>query len=363
MAWPDTDLTELLGTRYPLVQAPMATVTTPELVAAVTGTGGLGSLGGAMLAPDQLRTDIAAIRTLTDAPFAVNLFAPIDTPPAPAQTAAMAEALAPWRERFGLGPSVEPPQPPPSLVDDQLAVVIETRPAVFSFTFGIPPADALDAMRDVGITLIGTATAPGEAVMLEEAGCDAVVAQGSEAGGHRGTFALPFERALIGTIALVPQVVDAVEIPVIAAGGIMDGRGIAAALALGAAGAQLGTAFIACPESAAPRAHKRSLAESDASATTVTDAFTGRPARGLRTLFFEELERSGPEIPPYPLQAMLVAELRQTGLERGELDTVSRLAGQGAPMARELPAAELLERLVAEAEAALDIASPPPSGH
>jgi nitronate monooxygenase len=353
MPWPDTDLTELLEVRYPLIQAPMATVSTPELVAAVCGAGGLGSLGGAILPPDQLRQDIESIRALTDAPFAVNLFAPIETPPARAQVAAMSEALAPWHERYGLDAPGQPPQPSPSMVDDQLAVVIEQRPAVFSFTFGIPPAEALDEMRDAGIKLIGTATAPGEAVMLAEAGCDAVVAQGSEAGGHRGTFALPFERALIGTMALVPQVVDAVEVPVIAAGGIMDGRGIAAALALGAAGAQLGTAFIACPESAAPDSYKRSLGESDASATTVTDAFTGRPARGLRTPFFEELERSSAEIPPYPLQAMLVAELREAGLEREELDTVSRLAGQGAPMARELPATELVGALVAETEAAL----------
>jgi nitronate monooxygenase len=353
MPWPQTDLTELLGTRYPLIQAPMATVSSPELVAAVSNAGGLGSLGGAILAPDQLREQIEGIRALTDEPFAVNLFAPIETPPAPAQAAAMAEALAPWRERFGLDPVGEPPQPPPSFVDDQLAVVIEAKPAAFSFTFGIPPAEALDEMRDAGIKLIGTATAPGEAVMLSEAGCDAVVAQGSEAGGHRGTFALPFERALIGTMALVPQVVDAVEVPVIAAGGIMDGRGIAAALALGAAGAQLGTAFIACPESAAPDSYKRSLADSDASATTVTDAFTGRPARGLRTPFFDELERSGNEIPPYPLQAMLVAELREAGLERDELDTVSRLAGQGAPMVRQLPAAELVGELVSETERVL----------
>jgi nitronate monooxygenase len=353
MPWPQTDLTELLSTRYPLIQAPMASVSTPELVAAVSNAGGLGSLGGAIVAPEQLREQIEAIHGLTNEPFAVNLFAPIETPPAPAQVAAMADALAPWRERFGLDPAGEPPQPPPSFVEEQLAVVIETKPAAFSFTFGIPPAEALDEMRDAGIKLIGTATAPGEAVMLAEAGCDAVVAQGSEAGGHRGTFALSFERALIGTMALVPQVVDAVELPVIAAGGIMDGRGIAAALTLGAAGVQLGTAFIACPESAAPDSYKRSLADSDASATTVSDAFTGRPARGLRTSFFDELERSGHEIPPYPLQAMLVAELREAGLERDELDTVSRLAGQGAPMVRELPAAELVARLASEAEAAI----------
>jgi nitronate monooxygenase len=355
MAWPDTDLTELVGTRYPLVQAPMASVSTPELVAAVSSAGGLGSLGAAMLPPDELREQIETIRGLTDAPFAVNRFAPIETPPAPEQVAAMSEVLAPWRERYGLEPAGEAPPPPPpprSIVEDQLAVVIEAKPPVFSFTFGIPPADALDAMRDAGIVVIGTATVPGEAVMLAEAGCDAVIAQGSEAGGHRGSFAVPFDRALIGTLALVPQVVDAVEVPVIAAGGIMDGRGIAAALALGAAGAQLGTAFIACPESAAPDSYKRSLADSDASATTVTDAFTGRPARGLRTPFFDEVERSGVEIPPFPLQAILVGELRMAGLERDELDTVSRLAGQGAPMVRELPAAELVERLASEAEAA-----------
>jgi nitronate monooxygenase len=354
MRWPGTDLTELLGIRYPLIQAPMAGVSTPELAAAVSGAGGLGSIAGAISPSDRLREEIEAVRALTDRPFAVSLFAPIETPPAPEQVAAMAEALAPWRERFGLEPLAEEPTPPPAMVDDQLAAVIEARPVAFSFTFGIPPAAALDAMREAGIKLIGTSTAPGEAVMLEEAGCDAIVAQGSEAGGHRGTFALPFERALIGTVALVPQVVDAVSVPVVAAGGIMDGRGVAAALALGAAGAQLGTAFIACAESAAPDSYKRSLANSDAAGTTLTRAFTGRPARGLRTSFFDELERSGPEIPPYPLQAMLVAELREAGLERDELDLVMRLAGQGAPMARrDVPAAELVAALASETEAAL----------
>jgi nitronate monooxygenase len=352
VAWSDTALSRLLGIRYPLIQAPMAGVNTPELVAAVSGAGGLGSLGAATLGPDQLRDQLETIHGLTEAPFAVNLFAPLETPAAPAAVEAMLARIAPYRERLGLDPGEAPPQPEPPFAV-QLEVVLELPPPVFSFTFGIPPEEALAALREAGTALIGTATTTAEAVELEAAGCDAIVAQGSEAGGHRGTFAVEFEAALVGSIALVPQVADRVGVPVIAAGGIMDGRGIAAALALGADGVQLGTAFIGADETAAPSSYVSSLERSVDSDSTVTRAFSGRHARALRSAWVEEVEGSGDEIPPYPLPAMLLAELRPLGFERDELDAVMRLAGQGAPMIRRGPAAGLVADLAAETEVAV----------
>ena len=314
MAWFDTRLARLVGTRYPLIQAPMAGVNTPELVAAVSDAGGLGSLGGAMLDPDALREQLAAVRAITSAPFAVNLFAPLTTPEAPRRGRLDARAdRAPARAARARPAGRRRPSRRRAF-DAQLEVVLERPPAVFSITFGLPPAAALAALREAGVTVVGTATTSAEAVAVAEAGCDAVVAQGSEAGGHRGTFATDFESALVGTMALVPQVRDRVDVPVIAAGGIMDGRGIAAALALGADGVQMGTAFIGCDETRAPDPYVDTLAESADGDTVVTPAFTGRPARALRTGWVDEIESSGAELPPYPLQAMLLAELRAAGL-------------------------------------------------
>jgi nitronate monooxygenase len=360
MAWFDTRLASLVGTRYPLIQAPMAGVNTPELVAAVSNAGGLGSLGGAMLSPDALREQLAAVRALTSEPFAVNLFAPLTTPEAPEAVAAMLERVAPRREQLGLEPGVAPPTPSPPF-ESQLEVLLAESPAVFSITFGLPPAAALDALHAAEVTVIGTATTSAEATALEEAGCDAVIAQGSEAGGHRGTFATDFDAALVGTMALVPQVRDRVEVPVIAAGGIMDGRGIAAALALGADGVQMGTAFIGCSETRAPAPYVDTLAASTDGDTVVTPAFTGRPARALRTGWVTEMESSGAAPAPYPVQAMLLAELRAAGLEQGELEMVVRLAGQGASMLRRGSAAELVVELASETEAALGRAADGPA--
>jgi nitronate monooxygenase len=352
MGWPETPVTAMLGIRYPLFQAPMAGITTPQLVAAVSEQGALGSLGGAMLEPEKLREQIGAVRELTAAPFGVNLFAPLDPVDPGDSVDRMLEALRPWRERLGLGPG-EPPESTRRHFEEQLAVVLEERPAVFSFTFGIPPREAFEALRSADIKVMGTATTVAEAVMLESAGCDAVVAQGAEAGGHRGTFSGPFDEAMIGTMALVPLVVDAVGCLVIAAGGIMDGRGIAASLALGAGAAQLGTAFVACEESAAAPPYKRSLAEAAETDTVVTRAFTGRPMRGLRTAFVDEIEASDAEVPPYPLQQQLMLELRQAGIEQEKLDVVGRLVGQGVPKVRSAPAAELVKELVEETDSAL----------
>jgi nitronate monooxygenase len=352
MSWSETRITTLLGTPYPLIQAPMAGITTPEMAAAVSEAGALGSLGGAMLSPEKLREQIDAVRSVTHAPLNVNLFAPVPQSDPGDSIEEMLQALAPWRESLGLGPPT-PPRRPGHTAEDLFGVVLDEKPEVFSFTFGIPPQEVVDAAREAGIKVFGTATTVGEAELLEQAHCDAVVAQGSEAGGHRGTFASDFEQGMIGTLALVPQIADRVDCPVIAAGGIMDGRGIAAALALGADAVQLGTAFLAVDESGAPAPYKESLSGAVDTDTVVTRAFTGRPLRGLRTRFVDEIEASGKQIPPYPLQAGLLAELREAGLEQGRLDVVGRLVGQGVPCIRGGSAGELVRLLVEETEAAV----------
>jgi nitronate monooxygenase len=339
VGWPDSRLTELLGIRYPIVQAPMAGgPSTVELAVAVSEAGGLGSIAAALLSPDELRRAIRAVRERTSRPFAVNVFAPLPPVEADPETVeAVRRELARHRERLGL-PEPEPSPQPAWTVEDQLVVVAEERVPALSFTFGIPPLDGLD-----GVVLMGTATTPEEAAALERSGVDVVVAQGAEAGGHRGTFIGSFDDGLVGLIALVPQVVDAVSAPVVAAGGIVDGRGVAAALALGAEGAQLGTAFLFCSEAGAAPAWRRALRELP---TIVTDAYTGRPARGARTIFVAELA-AGPRPAPFPVQGRLTGDFRS-------LDGYGwYLGGQSARLARELPAAELVANLAEETAAAL----------
>ncbi|HET8683936.1 MAG TPA: nitronate monooxygenase [Micromonosporaceae bacterium] len=320
MPWYDTPLARRLGLRLPIVAAPMAGgPSTPHLAAAVSAAGGLGSVAGAMLAPEELRAAVAEVRSRTGAPFAVNLFAPLPPP--------SARGVPAWAAATG----TRLPDPLPSArFPDQLEVVIAERVPVFSFTFGIPPLAGVQAVT------IGTATTVAEAVALERAGVDAVVAQGYEAGGHRATFLGPVDRSLVGTLALVPAVVDAVSIPVIASGGIMDGRGIAAALALGAQAVQLGTAFLRCPEAGTRPAHREALGQD----TAVTRVLTGRHARAVRTALVDRLEASGLEPPDYPLPRYLAPE-------------APMLAGQAGGLARTLPAAELVATLAVETGEAL----------
>jgi nitronate monooxygenase len=340
MRWPNR-ITDLLGVRYPIVQAPMAGFTTPKLVAEVSEAGGLGSLGAAMLSPDQIREAVAEIRALTDEPFGLNLFAPQPASALdPEHAARVQSAVREVRDELGL-PEPEPPKPPGWSYESQLQAVAEARPRVFSFTFGLPP---LEAIREVGSAILGSATTVAEAVELEQAGVDAVVLQSSEAGGHRGTFLGAFEDSLVGALALVPQAADAVSVPVVAAGAIMDGRGIAAALALGADGVQLGSAFLGCPESSASEDYRDALSRARDDGTVVSPNVTGRHARWLRTRLVELVE--GVEPLPYPLQGALLRDIRQAG--RGELSMY--LAGQAAQLVRGLPAAELVETLVRETE-------------
>lgn len=342
-------LGNLLGIAHPIIQAPMAGATTPEMVAAVSNAGGMGTIPGAYSTPEQIAEAIAAVRRLTDRPFGVNLFAGGYEPTEGRDAAPMLAMLARHHATLGL------PQPTvPALAGDpfaaQLDAVVAAGVPFFSFTFGIPAPDALARLKAGGTVIMGTATTVAEARRLEEAGVDAIVAQGSEAGAHRGTFGGAFEAAMVGTLALVPQVVDAVRLPIVAAGGIMDGRGIVAALALGAAGVQLGTAFLTCRESSIPDAYKAAIRAAQAEETTLTRAFSGRPARGIVNEFMREAHAQPGAILPYPLQNALTRPLRNAAAARGDTRFLSLWAGQGAAMARDLSAGELVQQLVREAE-------------
>jgi nitronate monooxygenase len=351
MNWP-RGLADRLGVEHPIFLAPMAGgPSTPELCAAVSNAGGLGAVAGGYLAPEGVRELIRKTRALTTRPFVVNLIAPVprETPSA-AELDRARRAVAPFRAEVGL-PDAPTPGPLPSF-EEELRVVLDERVPVFSFTFAALASADVAALTRSGAFVMGTATSVREARALEASGCHAVVAQGGEAGGHRGTFLGPMERGLAGTLALVPQIVDAVSIPVVAAGGIMDGRGIAAAFALGAQAVSLGTAFLACPESGASRAYKDAvLGHADDDPTTLTRAFSGRLARGLRNRFTEELA-SAPLL-PFPLQNALTQDLRREAAKAGKADLLSLWAGQAAPLARARGAGDLVRDLVRETEEAV----------
>lgn len=343
-------LGSLLGLHYPIIQAPMAGANTPELVAAVSNAGGLGMYGAAYLSPDQITEVVTTIRALTDRPFGLNLFAGGRDTDQGGDPERILAILGRYHEELGLAPPLVPGYLPDPF-GAQLEAVLAVKVPVFSFTFGIPSPTALADLRRRGVAVIGTATTVAEARQLEAAGVDAIVAQGSEAGGHRGTFAAPFEAAMIGTMALVPQVVDVVRVPVIASGGIMDGRGIVAAEALGASAVQLGTAFLTCPETTIPLAYKRAIRAAEADQTAVTRAFSGRPARGIVNEFMRAWQGHDDAILPFPLQNSATRPLRNAAAARDDPRFLSLWAGQAARLARELPAAELLQHLVSEAAA------------
>jgi nitronate monooxygenase len=348
----ESALSSRLGLRYPIIQAPMAGGgDTPALVAAVCEAGGLGSIGAAYLSPAQVGETAQAVRARTNRPFGINLFAPLPAPATPADMSPAVARVAPYHAELGLPPPVAPTAATLPF-DDQLAVVLDSGASVFSFTFGLLPPEAMAALKRCGIFVMGTATTVAEARALEQAGVDAIVAQGAEAGGHRGSFAGAFKSSLVGTMALVPQVVDAVRVPVVASGGIMDGRGIVAALALGANAAQLGTAFLACDEAGVPDAYKRALLAARESGTRLTRAFSGRPARGIVNRFMEDIDAAPDTILPFPLQNALTRPLRTAAAKQDRAEFLSLWAGQGVGLARRQPAADLMARLARETEAA-----------
>jgi nitronate monooxygenase len=353
--WHDTSLVSRLGLRYPIVQGPFGGFSSPRLVAAVSNCGGLGSYGALGLTAEQITDTIKNIRGLTSSPFAVNLWISTDDPGARdldrAAFDAALQPLIPFYAELGVTPPTYPPAPWVTF-DQQIGALLDARPPVFSFIFGIPPAEIFQACRDRGIAMMGTATTVDEAMAIEAAGADVIVASGFEAGGHRSSFLRSAESSLMGTFSLIPQVADAVRVPVVAAGGVADGRGIAAALTLGADGVQIGTAFLACDESDAAPAHKEALLHAHQTPTILTRGYTGRLARGLTNRLGETMEplaRAGRFL-PYPLQGQLIRELRAAAAKQGRTDLMPMWAGQSAPLLTHRKAAELFEDLVQETE-------------
>jgi len=346
----ETALMQRLGLKHPIIQAPMAGGgDTPALVAAVCEAGGLGCVGAAYLTPDQLQATAQEVRKRTSAPFCVNLFATPELPERPADPGPSLARVAPFYAELGLpAPSLPPMK---SQFAEQLAAVLESGAAVFSFIFGALPATAIDAIKRRGMFVMGTATTVDEALDLQRAGVDAVIAQGSEAGGHRGTFRGEFESGLIGTMALVPQTADAISLPVVASGGIMDGRGVAAALALGAQAVQLGTAFLTCEEAGVPDVYKQAILSAREDDTRLTSAFSGRPARGIVNRFMAA-GRDAPVL-PFPYQNAITRPLRAEAARRGDASLLSLWAGQGVRLARRTRAGDLVRALSGEAEAVL----------
>lgn len=354
MATLRTPLCDTLGLRVPIVQAPMAGgPSTPDLVAAVSETGALGSFGFAYLQPEAMLREVEAVRARTSGPFNLNLFgsAQPGAIDAAAQRGAL-DAVAGYYAELGL-PAPEPVRPPyaPDF-QAQLAAVEEIRPPVLTLHLGDLTAERVRRFRSMGVKVGCSATCVAEAQRLEAVGVDFIVAQGAEAGGHRGSYLRDPYEAMTGTFAVVRLIVRSVRTPVIAAGGIMDGAGIAAALALGAQGAQLGTAFIPCPESGASRIHKESVLAAREDTTLITEKFSGKPARGLSNRFMREMENK-PQL-PFPAQNAMVGRLRAASAKAGNPDFVALWAGQGVAMARALPAAELVAVLEAEALECLD---------
>lgn len=335
-----------LGSELPLIQAPMAGVQGAALAIAVCQAGGLGSLPCAMLTVEAMRKELSAIRAATDRPYNVNFFT--HTPPAAdaRREAAWRSALAPYYKEHGIDPNAIPAGPGRSPFTAEAADALdEFKPAVVSFHFGLPSAALLERVRSCGAKILASATTVDEAVWLEAHGADAVIAQGVEAGGHRGNFLTDDLSTQPGTFALVPQVVRAVKVPVIAAGGIADAKGVAAAIKLGAAAVQVGTAYLLCPEATTSAVHRAALKSEAARNTALTNLFTGRPARGIVNRLMRELGPMNPAAPAFPLATSAIAPLRAKGEARGTGDFSPLWSGQNATGCREIPAGELTRGL------------------
>jgi nitronate monooxygenase len=335
-------LKKLLGIELPIVQAPMAGVQGSALAIAVSNAGGLGSLPCAMLSPDGIRKEIAAIRSQTAKPFNVNFFCHVQPDPDAAEQAAWAERLTPYYRELGLDPGSIAAGPGRFPFNASSAEVLEeVKPPVVSFHFGLPSPDLMPRVRAWGAKVLGCATTVAEARWLEERGVDAIIAQGIEAGGHRGHFLSEELDRQLGTLALIPQIVAAVKIPVIAAGGIAGPQAVAAALALGASGVQVGTAYLLCPEATTSSIHRAALKSSSSQHTALTNLFTGRPARGVVNRIMRELGPLSPAVPRFPLATAAIAPLRAEAERRGSGDFSPLWAGQSATGCREISAGEL----------------------
>jgi nitronate monooxygenase len=351
--WPDSRLLDLLDIEVPIIQAPMAGAHGRELTVAVSEAGGLGSLPCALLDADEVRNELAAVKASTSRPVNLNFFCHVPATPdvAAATHATWRDALAAYYTELGVdasgpGGGLEP------FDAARCEVVEELQPDVVSFHFGLPAAELVDRVRAAGTRVLSSATTVAEARWLADHGCDAVIAQGAEAGGHRGMFLatdIGDVATQVGTFSLVPQVADAVDVPVIAAGGVADARGIAAAFALGASGVQIGTAYLFCPESRVSPLHAAALRGSAATQTALTNVFTGRPARSIVTRLMRDVGPLAPDAPPFPFASSAVLPLRQAAEQSGDTSFSSLWSGQSAGLAREMPAGELTRTLAAEA--------------
>jgi nitronate monooxygenase len=349
--WNENRFTAKLGIEYPIIQGPLGGLSSQRLTAAVSNFGGLGSFGAHSLPPDAIKDVIAEIRSLTSKPFAMNLWVSMEDEGArTSDENAFNKSVAPLAVHLAALGAPRPTYKPysPIRFEDQARVLLGEKVRVFSFIYGIPPLEILEECRAKGIVTIGTATTPDEATALQEAGVDAVVASGFEAGGHRGSFLRSAEDSLTGTLSLVPQIVDIVDVPVIAAGGIGDARGVIAALALGAEAVQMGTVFLACEESGASLLHRQALRRKKAGQTALTKGFTGRLARGIHNRLMQELNRKETEILPYPLQRGLVRNLAIPAEAAGRSDLLPLWAGQSANLSTCTDVSTFLTSLVEE---------------
>ncbi|RTZ39239.1 nitronate monooxygenase [Candidimonas sp. SYP-B2681] len=350
--WKNTEVARRLGLAAPIIQGPFGGgISSVDLVVAVCEAGGLGSYGVHHLDAKGIREVAIQIRAGTSRPFALNLWIPLDDADDPqiddATFVRNATLLEPYFTELGLASPRRPERFAPPYAE-QIEAVLEARPAVFSFVFGIPSQSVLRRCRELGIVTLGAATTVDEAIALEHAGVDMIVATGFEAGGHRVSFLCSAEESLSGTFSLVPQVVDAVRIPVIAAGGIGDARGVAAALALGAHGVQIGTAFLACVESNADATHRKMLFSPEARYTGLTRVFSGRLARGIRNRLMNELQAHETQIPQYPIQSWFTGIMKKAAREQERSDLMSIWCGQAAPLLRHRDARSLMAALIKE---------------
>src|SRR6267154_1957106 len=356
--WNENRLTAKLGIDYPVIQGPLGGLSSQKLTAAVSNFGGLGSFGAHGLAPEAIKDVVGEIRSLTSKPFAMNLWVSMEDEGArTSDENAFNRSLAPLAAHIAALGAPRPEYKPYSWIrfEDQARVLLDEKVPVLSFICGIPPQEILEECRAKHIVTIGTATTPEEGAALQEAGVDAIVASGFEAGGHRGSFLSPAEDSLTGTFSLVPQIADMVNVPVIAAGGIADARGVIAALALGAEAVQMGTVFLACEESGAILLLRQALRGKKAGHTALTKGFTGRLARGIYNRLLEELNWPGTEILPYPLQRALVRNLAIPAEAAGRSDLMPLWAGQSANLSTCTNVSEFLTSLVNEAS---EIAEP-----
>ncbi len=353
-AWPDRRILDLLGIELPIVQAPMAGAATPAMVIAVAEAGGLGSLPCAMLSGSQLRSELGAVRERTSKPVNINFFCHKLPAINAAGEAAWRERLKPYYVELGLDPEMATK---PSAIEPfgsaHCELLEELKPEIVSFHFGLPDKNLVARVKKTGAKILSSATTVKEAQWLEENGCDAVIAQGAEAGGHRGIFLSDDISTQLGTMALVPQVVDAVGLPVIAAGGIADARGIVAAFALGASAVQIGTSYLFCPEARVAPAHRQALAAAGADHTVLTNIFSGRPARAILNRIVREVGPMSELAPPFPLAGSGLGPLRAKSEPSGSADFIPLWSGQAARLGKELPAGELTRRLAKEALAKL----------